>query len=369
VNTYEGKVVRAFHRFTLVDQCPKEGEAPRHMTKGRRRDQGAVKISCARQDPNARNCHGYRKFVKRSVLESTNNGYLKDDTIVIRYAIELVVSSGGALSKPATAPPGPAPAVSPSAISVPPPSLGQNLAMLLEKSEATDVVFKVESEVFRAHRIILGTRSPVFRALLSGGMKEDEEGEVNVVDVRPPVFKALLYFVYADALPEEHEGPNLDVHMAQHLLVAADQFALTRLRAICEQRLCETVDEGSVATTLTLAEQNHASELKRVCLEFISSSEKLAEVMASEGFKHMVASCPHLQVEILQQIADRRRFPQLVSSHGHAMLHGPTPLHRPGHDIQSAPGMRGHVRARDLVEHVVLGGEDGGVRRVRQRRE
>lgn len=39
------------------------------ITKGRRRDQGAVKISCARQDPNARNCHGYRKFVKKSLLE------------------------------------------------------------------------------------------------------------------------------------------------------------------------------------------------------------------------------------------------------------------------------------------------------------
>ena len=52
----------------------------------------------ALQDPNARNCHGYRKFVKRSVLEANNNGYLVNDTIVIRYTIELVVSSGGALS-------------------------------------------------------------------------------------------------------------------------------------------------------------------------------------------------------------------------------------------------------------------------------
>lgn len=51
------------------------------------------------QDPNARNCHGYRKFVKRSVLESVNNGYLVNDTIVIKYTIELVVSTGGALTR------------------------------------------------------------------------------------------------------------------------------------------------------------------------------------------------------------------------------------------------------------------------------
>ena len=50
----------------------------------------------------------------------------------------------------------------------------------------------------------------------------------------------------------------------------------------------------SVATTLALAEQNHAEELKRVCLEFVSKN--LSVVMTSEGYQHMVNSCPQLQV-------------------------------------------------------------------------
>jgi hypothetical protein len=87
INTSDGKVVRAFHRFTLVDQ--KNG---RDVTKGRQRADGAVKISCARQDPNARNCHGYRKFVKKAVLEDAARGFLLEDRLVIRYTIELVVS-------------------------------------------------------------------------------------------------------------------------------------------------------------------------------------------------------------------------------------------------------------------------------------
>ena len=97
VQSGQGRVVRAFHRFTLVDQS---GNG-RHITKGRQREQGAVKISCARQDPQARNCHGYRKFVRRSVLEASGSGYLVDDVVVIRYEIELVVTSGGALNKSA----------------------------------------------------------------------------------------------------------------------------------------------------------------------------------------------------------------------------------------------------------------------------
>ena len=47
VNTSDGRVVRAFHRFTLVDQSAQG----RDLMKGRSRAQGAVKISCARQVP------------------------------------------------------------------------------------------------------------------------------------------------------------------------------------------------------------------------------------------------------------------------------------------------------------------------------
>ena len=57
-------------------------------------------------------------------------------------------------------------------------------------------------------------------------------------------------------------------------------------------RLMAQVD--TVATTLTLAEQNHAEELKRVCLEF--ASRNLSTVMCSEGYHHMISSCPQLQV-------------------------------------------------------------------------
>ena len=41
---------------------------------------------------------------------------------------------------------------------------------------------------------------------------------------------------------QDLDGTNLDAAMAQHLLVAADRFALPRLRRICERRLCETVE-------------------------------------------------------------------------------------------------------------------------------
>mmetsp|Transcript_18571 Transcript_18571/g.52184 ORF Transcript_18571/g.52184 Transcript_18571/m.52184 type:complete len:542 (+) Transcript_18571:102-1727(+) len=346
VNTSDGKVVRAFHRFTLVDQT---GQG-RDLTKGRTRDAGAVKISCARQDPNARNCHGYRKFVKRSILEDSSRGYLHNDTVIIKYTIELVVSTGGALSRNS----GPSNSRS-ELVRVPTPSLGEDLGQLLISGEGTDCEFAVEDEVMRVHKIILEARSPVFHALLTSPMREGQEGRVKIMDIKAPVFRALLHFVYTDSLPEEHEGPNLDVPMAQHLLVAADQYQLTRLRRICERRLCETVNVETVATTLTLAEQNHAEDLKKVCLDFVSRN--LAAVMATDGYRHMTSSCAQLQAEILATIATaapgndhhhRDRAP-----HHHAAAGGANAL---GGGFRSAPRVREHAA-------------DDELRRVRPRRE
>lgn len=335
VNTSEGKVVRAFHRFTLVDQT---GQG-RDLTKGRTRDAGAVKISCARQDPNARNCHGYRKFVKRTILEDPTKGYLLNDTIIIKYTIELVVSTGGALSRNTGS--------KTDLVKVPPPSMGADLGKLLSSGTGVDYTFIVEEEEMKVHKIILEARSPVFKALLNTPMREGQEGRVVIGDMKAAVFNVLLHYVYTDSLPEEHDGSNLDVAMAQHLLVAADRYELIRLRRICERRLCETVDVETVATTLTLAEQNHADELKKVCLDFVSRN--LAAVMATDGYRHMTVSCQQLQAEILQTIATT----------------GGTGYGERGHGSGNGHRAHGAVRPRDYLSAP----EDANPRRVRARLE
>jgi hypothetical protein len=68
----------------------------------------------------------------------------------------------------------------------------------------------------------------------------------------------------ADELPAKLLASGLDLAMAQHLLAAAEMYQLDRLRRICEQHLVETVDLDNAATTLALAEQNHAEVRTRV---------------------------------------------------------------------------------------------------------
>lgn len=95
-----------------------------------------------------------------------------------------------------------------------------------------------------------------------------------------PTLKALLHWMYWDALPDFEELTGLNSKgasslMSQHMLAAADRYGLERLRLLCEANLCEDVAINTVATTLALAEQHHCFQLKSVCLKFVALPENL----------------------------------------------------------------------------------------------
>ena len=92
--------------------------------------------------------------------------------------------------------------------------------------------------------------------------------------------QVLLHFIYWDELPDMQEligtdSKSASTLVAQHLLAAADRYALERLKAICESKLCEGITVNTVATTLALAEQHHCFQLKSVRLKFVASPENL----------------------------------------------------------------------------------------------
>jgi speckle-type POZ protein len=122
------------------------------------------------------------------------------------------------------------------------------------------------------------------------------------------IFQALLHFMYWDELPDIEELTGLNTTwvstlMAQHLLAAADRYALERLKLLSELKLCEDVAINTVANTLALAEQHHCYQLKTVCLKFVALPENLKAVMQTDGFDYLQQSCPSLLTELLEYVA------------------------------------------------------------------
>ncbi|CAO2145664.1 unnamed protein product [Urochloa humidicola] len=193
---------------------------------------------------------------------------------------------------------------------VPPPSdLRQHLSELLESQHGADITFHISGESFAAHKVILAARSPVFKAKFFGSMQETSSESVVIEDMEAAVFKSMLQFIYTDMAPELDGDlePQAAATRAQHLLVAADRYGLNRLKLICECKLSGGIDIGTAATTLALAEQHHCSLLKAKCLEFVTKSpETLDAVLATDGYAHLVASCPLVLTELLRAACGRK---------------------------------------------------------------
>ncbi|PVH31853.1 hypothetical protein PAHAL_9G247700 [Panicum hallii] len=238
---------------------------------------------------------GYSEFIKRAWLEESE--HLKDDRFTIRCDVIVITKELSAEERRPQLP----------LVVVPPSNLHQNLGDLLASKEGADVTFLVAGETFKAHKCVLAARSAVFMAEVFGAMKESTNGAlIRVDDMDAQVFMALLNFVYTDALPDFRDMKKQEeAAMAQHLLVAADRYNLERLKLICEDRLCSHIDTASAATILALAEQHHCGGLKKACFRFLSSISTLNAVMATDGFDHLIRSCPSVLKELMSNIAAR----------------------------------------------------------------
>lgn len=64
------------------------------------------------------------------------------------------------------------------------------------RTDFCDVGLKVGEQVFRVHRLVLAASSPYFSALFSGGMREADKEEVQILGVDTVVFEVLLDFIY-----------------------------------------------------------------------------------------------------------------------------------------------------------------------------
>ncbi|KAA8550105.1 hypothetical protein F0562_001789 [Nyssa sinensis] len=280
----EGTDVRALFELTLVDQSGK-GKHKVHSHFDRSLESGPYTLKYRGS------MWGYKRFFRRALLETSD--YLKDDCLKINCTVGVVVSAIDCSRL--------------HSIQVPESDIGAHFGMLLENMEGSDVIFNVAGEKFNAHKLVLAARSSVFRSEFFDGSEGDKQ-EIIVMDMEPKVFKAMLHFIYRDALIEDELVASssscvssvFDTLTAK-LLAAADKYDLGRLRLMCESHLCKDVSVNSVAKTLALADRYHATELKAVCLRF--AAENLAAVMRSDGFEYLKENCPSLQSELLKTVA------------------------------------------------------------------
>mmetsp|Transcript_12203 Transcript_12203/g.22618 ORF Transcript_12203/g.22618 Transcript_12203/m.22618 type:complete len:1213 (-) Transcript_12203:989-4627(-) len=175
-------------------------------------------------------------------------------------------------------------------VSMPRSTLLSDLAQFINNKQYSDVTFVVEGQRVYAHKALC-IRSPYFNAMFTAGMRESNETEITLADVRYDVFLSILTYLYTD----RHD---VDIEDAMELFVESDRFGIERLKTMCETKLLSAIDVENASEFLEASEIHSAQSLHERCMSFIVLN--FDAVSKTPSFEAMVRSSPDLVIDILR---------------------------------------------------------------------
>ncbi|XP_044010141.1 speckle-type POZ protein-like B [Aphidius gifuensis] len=179
---------------------------------------------------------------------------------------------------------------------IPKPELNIDLKKLLITEQSADVTVNVGQKSFRVIKGILAARSPVFDAMFDHKQfKENKESEVIIEDIEEDVFEEFLHYIYT----EETENVN---KIPMELLAVAEKYQVDRLKKICEEIICGTINSDNVSSMLIFSDKYNVEKLKKKCLEFIKTN--LQAVLSKEAYRDLKKKHPGVFLSVLEAIAD-----------------------------------------------------------------
>ncbi|XP_040493356.1 ankyrin repeat and BTB/POZ domain-containing protein BTBD11 isoform X2 [Ursus maritimus] len=185
----------------------------------------------------------------------------------------------------------------------------------LNNKEMSDVTFLVEGRPFYAHKVLLFTASPRFKALLSSKPTNDSTC-IEIGYVKYPIFQLVMQYLYYGG-PESLLIKNNEI---MELLSAAKFFQLEAL-----QRHCEIICAKSINTDNCVDIYNHAkflgvTELSAYCEGYFLKN--MMVLIENEAFRQLLydkngeGTGPDVLQDLQRTLAIRIQSIHLSSSKG-----------------------------------------------------
>jgi len=154
----------------------------------------------------------------------------------------------------------------------------------LQQSGAfSDVVFKIGRQKIKAHRAVLSSRCPVFKAMFNSEMRESKEKEVPLEDLKAEPFQQMLRYMYTNECDTKNSDDDL-----MELLVVADRYSMQSLVELCSERLAQSLSAENVCDRLVLADRASAVSLKDACLYYIAAdTQRIKQIQKSAGYSKL----------------------------------------------------------------------------------
>lgn len=111
----------------------------------------------------------------------------------------------------------------------------KELQQLYYEEDTKNITIEVADGKLRAHKIILTSRSPVFRGMFNAKMKERDTGLVTIPNFSFKTFSVLLEFIYTNSCT------RLDKANAEEIMQASDMYEVSGLKQLCGTKLLKNI--------------------------------------------------------------------------------------------------------------------------------
>lgn len=158
----------------------------------------------------------------------------------------------------------------------------------------SDILLVCQGEEIAAHRVVLGARSPVFRAVFQSKMMESVKGEIRIDDADKDVLKEMLRYIYSTKVEEKFDKFG-------ELLVLANKYEVEDLIKYCGTKILESLNTENAFEIGTFAELHNAEDLMHQCVKFIIMNK--SDILKKD-WKDQLKGSPKMMLETIQQLVD-----------------------------------------------------------------
>jgi len=165
-------------------------------------------------------------------------------------------------------------------------NLAADFRQLWMSGQLSDVSLQVHTEEIRAHRLILGARSPVFKQMFATSMAENATGIVHIEEMSYAAMHRLCEFIYTGTIEDKQLWR--DSNAIYELLHAALKYEVVSVMCACVSKAEEQITVTNVVDWFIVASriQAHAQKLKFFCIQFIL--QNMAEVQCTSGWSDLM---------------------------------------------------------------------------------
>ena len=152
------------------------------------------------------------------------------------------------------------------------------------REDDSNVIIRVQDREFKAHKSILGARTPVFTSMFKHKMSENITGVVEIDDCDAIAFGEFLYYLYSGRV--EKFSPST----VFNLYKIADKYQVNELKSYCMEYIKNNISTDIFCDAIILSVQYEEEELMNLAIKFLS--ENMTEIMDTEKWQNFLCEHP-----------------------------------------------------------------------------